>query len=68
MPGNGREVTSTAMSFWARKNKVRLCSIQPGMPTECALVICFKAKFREYRLDLNWWFASLHDAGSIIVT
>lgn len=64
---NGPELTSKAMFFWAKKNRVKLHFIQPGKPTQNAFVESFNGKFREYCLDLNW-FATLHDARSTIET
>ena len=62
---NGPEFTCKAMFFWAKKTGVKLHFIQPGKPTQNAFVESFNGKFREYCLDLHW-FASLHDARSII--
>jgi putative transposase len=62
---NGPELTSKAMFFWARKNRVKLHFIQPGKPTQNAYIESFNGKFREYCLNLNW-FASLSDARSTI--
>jgi putative transposase len=64
---NGPELTSKAMFFWAKENRVKLHFIQPGKPTQNAFVESFNGKFREYCLDLNW-FASLGDARSTIQT
>ena len=44
---------------------MKLHSIQPGKPTQNALVESFNGKFREYCLDLNW-FSGIDDARSTI--
>jgi putative transposase len=62
---NGPEFTSKAMFFWARQRNIKLHFIEPGKPTQNALVESFNGKFREYCLDLHW-FASLDDAKQII--
>jgi putative transposase len=55
------------MFFWAKKRGIELLFIQPGKPTQNAFVESFNGKFREYRLDLDW-FASIDDARAIIDT
>ena len=62
---NGPEFTSKAMFFWARRTGVRLHFIQPGKPTQNAVVESFNGKFREYCLDLHG-FANLAEARDII--
>lgn len=62
---NGPEFTRKAMFFWAKRHGVKLHFIQPGKPTQNALVESFNGKFRAYCLDLHW-FESLDDARSII--
>ena len=63
--GNGPKLTCKTMFFWAKERGVMLHFIQPGKPTQNAFVESFNGKFREYRLDLNW-FAGIDDARSTI--
>ena len=35
---NGRELASKAMSFWSKRTGVKLHFIQPGKPTQNAIV------------------------------
>ena len=58
---NGPELTSKAMFFWSKRTGTKLHFIQPGKPTQNAIVESFNGKFRDYCLDLHW-FASLADA------
>lgn len=53
------------MFFWAQRTGVKLHFIQPGKPTQNAIVESFNGKFREYCLDLHR-FASLTDARATI--
>ena len=64
---NGPEFTSKAMFFWSQQTDTKLSFIQPGKPTQNAIVESFNGKFRDYCLDLHW-FASLEDARSTIDT
>lgn len=58
---NGTEMTSKAMFFWSREQRVRLAFIQPGKPTQNAFVESFNGKFRDNCLNQHW-FISLADA------
>jgi len=62
---NGPELTSKAMFLWSRKHLVKLHFIQPGKPTQNAFVESFNGRFRDLRLNQNY-FTSLDDARSII--
>ena len=57
----GPEFTSKAMFFWSKRAAVKLHFIQPGKPTQNAIVESFNGKFRDYCLNLHW-FTSLVDA------
>ncbi len=57
----GPEFTGKEMFYWAERSGVRLHFIQPGKPTQNALVESFNGKFRAQRLNLHW-FTSLEDA------
>jgi len=50
---NGTELTSLAMLARACDQKVRLCYIQPGKPTQNAPVESFNGKFRDECLNEN---------------
>lgn len=58
---NGTELTSKAMFLWAQRTGVTLHFIQPGKPTQNALVESFNGKFRDRCLNQHW-FTSLDDA------
>lgn len=53
----GPEFTSKAMSFWARKRRIRIHFTQPGKPTWNAFVESFNGKFRDFCLNLHWFAA-----------
>ena len=53
------------MFFSAKKRGVKLHFIQPGKPTQNAVVGRFNGKFQEYCLKLHW-FESIADARSTI--
>ena len=58
---NGPEFTSLAMDEWAHRNNVSLGFIQPGKPTQNAIIESFNGKFRDECLNENW-FVNLSDA------
>ena len=58
---NGPELVSIALAGWAEDHGVHLDFIEPGKPTQNALIESFNGKFRDYCLNLHW-FASLADA------
>lgn len=62
---NGPELTSKAMYFWSRRNRVKLHFIQPGKPTQNAFVESFNGRFRDGCLNQHW-FKDLADARTII--
>lgn len=62
---NGPEFTSKALFSWARDKAVRLCFIQPGKPTQNALVESFNGKFRDACLSQHW-FRDLTEARTLI--
>lgn len=62
---NGPEMTSKALFFWSRRNRVKLHFIQPGKPTQNAFVESFNGRFRDSCLNQHW-FADIHDARRII--
>lgn len=52
---NGTEFTSKAFMKWADTNKVELCFIDKGKPTQNAFVESFNGKFRDECLNLEWF-------------
>lgn len=62
---NGPELTSKAMFFWSQKTGIKLHFIQPGKPTQNALVESFNAGLRDGCLNQHW-FRSLGEARQII--
>ncbi len=64
---NGPEFTSKAMFFWSQKTDVKLHFIEPGKPSQNAIVESFNGKFRDACLNEHW-FIDIHDARRIIET
>ena len=62
---NGPECTSKAMFLWSERTGVKLAFIQPGKPTQNAMIESFNGKFRDECLNENW-FVSLEEARAII--
>ena len=58
---NGPEFTSKALFLWAQRMEVRLRFIQPGKPSQNALVESFNGKFRDACLN-EQWFVDLAEA------
>lgn len=58
---NGPEFTSKALFLWAQHTGVRLRFIQPGKPSQNALVESFNGKFRDACLN-EQWFVDLAEA------
>lgn len=58
---NGPEFIAIALDIWAFKHGVQLQFIQPGKPTQNAIIESFNGKFRSECLDQNW-FESLDQA------
>jgi putative transposase len=54
VPDNGPEMTSKAMFFWSRQHGVKPHFIQPGKPTQNALVESFNGRFRDGCLNQQW--------------
>lgn len=52
---NGPELTAIAMDLWAYRNRVKICTIDPGKPQQNAFVESFNGKFRADCLDQNWF-------------
>lgn len=57
---NGTEFTSKVFMKWADENKVELCFIDKGKPTQNAFVESFNGKFRDECLNEEW-FMSLEE-------
>ena len=57
---NGPEFTSSVFESWARKNKIKICFIQPGKPTQNSFVERFNGIFRREVLNANL-FMRLND-------
>ncbi len=53
------------MFFWSQESSVKLHFIQPGKPTQNALVESFNGQFRDGCLNQQW-FRDLADARRII--
>ncbi|QOR37750.1 transposase [Billgrantia diversa] len=49
------------MLFWTHERKVKLAFIQPGKPTQNAIIESLNGKFRDGCLNQHW-FLSLADA------
>ena len=62
---NGPEFRSKALDLWAYENKVKLCFIEPGKPTQNGQIESFNGRFRAECLDQEW-FNSLTQARDII--
>lgn len=62
---NGTEFTSKAMYFWQKDKGVTLGFIQPGKPTQNAIVESLNGKFRNECLNQHW-FLDINDAKSQI--
>lgn len=62
---NGPEFRSKALDLWAYQNKVKLCFIEPGKPTQNGQIESFNGRFRAECLDQEW-FSSLPQARDII--
>jgi hypothetical protein len=58
---NGTEFTNQILDRWAYENGVRLHFITPVRPTENSYIESFNGKFRDERLNENW-FLGLSDA------
>jgi len=58
---NGPEFRGRAMAAWSQERGVRLEFIQPGKPTQNALVESFNGRLRDECLNANW-FINLKDA------
>ena len=55
MLDNGPEFTSKALFLWAQRTGVHLRFIQPGKPSQNALVESFNGKFRDACLNEHWF-------------
>ena len=58
---NGSEFTSKRLDQWAYLNGVQLHFSRPGKPTDNAFIEAFNGRFRQERLNENW-FLFLEDA------
>lgn len=58
---NGPEFTSRHFRTWCEQKGVAIVYIQPGKPTQNAIVESFHARFRDECLNANW-FWNLADA------
>lgn len=50
---NGPEFTSANFEAWARKHKIKICFIQPGKPTQNALIERFNGNYRREVLNAH---------------
>lgn len=50
---NGPEFTSAVFEAWCRKNKIKLCFIQPGKPTQNSLIERFNGNYRREVLSAH---------------
>jgi putative transposase len=50
---NGPEFTSAAFEAWARKNRITICFIQPGKPTQNSLIERFNGNYRREVLNAH---------------
>ena len=62
---NGTEFTSKAMFFWQKQSGVKLAFIQPGKPTQNAVIESLNGRFRQECLNQHG-FRSLEEAREII--
>jgi putative transposase len=58
---NGPELTSRHFLAWCVERQIELIHIQPGKPTQNALVESFHGRLREECLQVSW-FQNLFDA------
>jgi putative transposase len=58
---NGPKFTSRHFRAWREQKGVRIVYIQPGKPTQNAIMESFHARFRDECLNANW-FWNLADA------
>ena len=58
---NGPELTSRHFLSWCMDNRIELCHIQPGKPTQNGYVESFHGKLRDEFLNVSW-FLNLFDA------
>ncbi len=62
---NGPELTGRVLDTWATKHRVHLCFIDPGKPTQNALVESFNGRLRDECPNQSW-FTSLADARRLV--
>ncbi len=58
---DGPELTSRHFLSWCMENRIELCHIQPGKPTQNGYVESFHGKLRDEFLNVSW-FLNLFDA------
>lgn len=62
---NGPEFRAKPLDLWAKRNNVTMFFIEPGKPTQNAMIESFNGRFRQECLDQEW-FTTLQEARQTI--